>query len=64
MTIDQAIEALKAAKEQIGGGRPCWVFTRDMYALRDEELVEKIVPVNDGNNLYVRIVTVGTIDEI
>ena len=63
MNIDQAIAALQAAREKLGGDVPVWVRPHGVGNKWDEELVERIVPVDDGESRYVRLVGVGEPDD-
>lgn len=58
MTIDRAIELLQEARLRLGGQTPVWVQTHDMKTKWDEELVQEIEPIDDGESRYVRVQTV------
>jgi len=56
MTIDEAISALVAAKEKIGGDKTLWTNTGTQIKW-DEQKVVAIKPVDDGESVYVQLTT-------
>lgn len=58
MSIDEAIAKLQEAKQKLGGGVPLWVNQGGEQIKWDEQVVDAIEPVDDGESRYVRLTVI------
>lgn len=58
MTIDEAIVKLQEARQQLGGAAPLWVNQGGEQIKWEEQVVDKVEFVDDGESRYVRLVVI------